>query len=257
MNDDPDKFLEARIGDMYSRAERDLCCVYSAFLDERQCTVAEKICQSAERGNYGTGIGHEFWGGYKDAQRKILCVYSDYCRDNVLRDIPIRCVTFTFRDEDKLSHRDFLGSFMALRLKREAVGDIIIAEGKAQAFVTDNAADLIIQLISKIGKTGVRVSGDEVFSLDNRQNFAEIPSTVSSLRLDCIVSAAAGLSRENSAKLIRCEKVSVNYLVQTSVSKEISEGDVITIRGSGKYILDKIKGETKKGRTHVVILKYK
>ena len=187
----------------------------------------------------------------------MLAVYPYYCEDYITDDFPITCLTFTFRKEDRLTHRDFLGSFMAMRLKRETIGDIITADGIAQAFVTEVAAKLILSSVSKIGRVGVKVSDSEPFSIEVRQEFQEISGTVASLRLDCIVSAAAKISREKAAVLIRSDRVSLNHFPAASVSREVSEGDIISVRGCGRFILDKINGTTKKGRIHISLRKYK
>jgi RNA-binding protein YlmH len=146
---------------------------------------------------------------------------------------------------------------MALCLKREVIGDIIIAEGIAQAFVTDVAARLILGTISKIGRVGVKISDEMPFSLENNQEYETIGGTVASPRLDCIVSLAAKVSRENAARLIRSEKTAVNHLTAKSVSSELKEGDVISIRGYGKFIFESVNGTTKKGRKHIILRKYK
>ena len=76
------------------------------------------------------------------------------------------------------------------------------------------------------------------------------------MRLDCVVSLAAKLSREKAAALIRSEKVDINHFTASSVSAELREGDVLSIRGSGRFILSGIDGETKKGRIHINLRKY-
>lgn len=253
MNNDPDKLLEARIEDMYELAERDYSYVYSSFLDERQCAVAEKLCQ---RLSVDGAIMYKLWGGYENAQRKMLCVYCEYSSEYIMQDYPIKCLTFKYRKEDKLSHRDFLGSFMGLRIKRETVGDIVVAEGEAQAFVTDTAARYIEQLLSKIGRVGVKISADEPFRLENEIKFKEISTTVASLRLDCITAAAANISREKAAALIRSEKTDVNHFTVTSASHELKEGDVLSVRGCGRFVLSGINGITKKSRIHIILKKY-
>lgn len=252
MNDSSDKLFAARLSDMTDSCERKGAAVFSHFLDERQCAEAELWCSR----NTGELL-YSLWGGFSGAARKMLAVYPYYCEDYITDDFPITCLTFTFRKEDRLTHRDFLGSFMAMRLKRETIGDIITADGIAQAFVTDVAAKLILSTVSKIGRVGVKVSDSEPFSIEVRQEFQEISGTVASLRLDCIVSTAAKISREKAAVLIRSDKVSLNHFPAASVSREISEGDIISVRGCGRFILDKINGTTKKGRIHICLRKYK
>ncbi len=256
MHDDPDKLLEARIGDMLDKAARDHGYVYSAFLDERQCAAAERLCRTMTDQIGGGEILYRLWGGYDGAQRKMLCVYSEYCSDYIMQDYPIKCLTFTYRREDKLTHRDFLGSFMGMRLKREVTGDIIIKEGITQCFVTEIAAKLICSEVAKIGRTGVKITDDRPFELDASPSLREINGSIASLRLDCVVSLAAGVSRGNAVKLIRSEKVSVNHIGAFSPSEILKEGDILSVRGSGRYVLSSVGELTKKGRLHVTLHKY-
>lgn len=245
------KLLEARIDDMYNRCERDYVQVFSNFLDERQCAEAERLCKRKNN------LLYMLWGGFEAAERKMLCIYNQYSADYIMNEFPMKCLTFSFRKNDTLSHRDFLGSFMALRLKREVIGDIIIAEGIAQTFVTETAARLISGNLEKIGRVGVKISDDLPFSLDVKHEFEVVSGTAASMRLDCIVCLAVNVSREVAAKLIKAEKVTVNHFPVMSVSHELNQGDVIAVRGSGKFILSEINGITKKGRIHINLHKYK
>ncbi len=246
-----DKLFSARLSDLLSQSERNGCAVFSPFLDERQCAEAEAWC----RRNAG-GMCYTLYGGYDGARRKMLAFYPDYCQDFIMDEFPMVCLTFTFRKEDKLTHRDFLGSFMALRLKREVIGDIITDEGNAQAFVTEIAAKDIMSSVSKIGRIGVRITDEQPFVLEHEQEFKEIGGTVASMRLDCIVGLAANISRSNAADLIRSEKVDINHFTVTSVSHELKEGDILSIRGCGRFILSGIDGLTRKGRIHINLRKY-
>lgn len=251
MNDSEDKLLEAKLGDMADRCERYGCPVYSSFLDEHECVVAEKWC-----GGLSSDFGWILNGGFADARRKMLAVYPIYCSLPDEDDFPMKCLTFTYRKEDKLTHRDFLGSFMGQRLKREVIGDIIVSEGETQTFVTEVAAKAIMDSVTKIGRVGVKITDDVDFRLDAEQKYKEISGTVASLRLDCIVSLAANLSREKAAALIRSDRVEINHFTAASVSQELKEGDILSVRGSGRYILYGIDGLTKKGRIHINLRKY-
>lgn len=253
MNNSSELLLAPRLADMVRRCDRDGCSVFSRFLDERQCAEAESFCRkNAGELNYG------FFGGFSDARRKILAVYHDYSSDYITEELPIVCLTFTYRKEDSLSHRDFLGSFMALRLKRDTIGDIIITDGMAQTAVTETAARDITASISKIGRVGVKITDSRPFELTNEETgkFKELSCTVASLRLDCITAAAANISRDKAATLIRCDKAEVNHLPADSVSRELKEGDILSIRGYGRFVLTGINGTTKKGRIHIILKKY-
>ncbi len=252
MQESPDRLFAAKLGDMVNSCERSGAASFSHFFDERQCAEAELWCRR------GCGeLRYKMWGGFDDACKKMLAVYPCYCEDFIADEYPISCLTFSFRKEDRLTHRDFLGSFMAMRLKRETIGDIIIAEGKAQTFVTEVAARLILSTVSKIGRVGVKITDSQPFSLEVRQEFESIGGTAVSLRLDCVVGIAARVSREKASRLIRAERVAVNHFPITSVSHMLNQGDVISIRGFGKFVLSDINGLTKKGRIHITLRKYK
>ena len=249
MKEISDGFFRARLEDMTEKSEKNGSFSFSRFLDEKQCAEAEMWC--------GKNIGSlcfMLYGGYSDAKRKMLCICPDYLKDSA--EFPIKCITFSFRKQDKLSHRDFLGALMSLNLKRETIGDIVTGEGTAQVFVTDTVSGTISAEVSRIGKTGVKCTDEKPFCMEVQQNFQSICGTVASLRLDCIVSLATGKSRENSAKLIRSEKTAVNCFTETSVSHEVREGDVISVRGFGKFILKSIDGSTRKDRLRVTVLKH-
>ena len=119
-----------------------------------------------------------------------------------------------------------------------------------QAFVTNVASKLISTTVSKIGRTGVKCITDRPFEMKVRQEFRTLSGTVASLRLDCLVSFATGLSREKSAMLIRSDRVEINHLPAKSVSTEVSNSDVLSVRGYGKFILSESGNLTRKNRIH-------
>ncbi len=253
MTEQSDKIFFAKLADMVNRCERNGVYSFSNFFDERQCAEAERWCVR----NTG-GLHFMLYGGFPEANRKMLAVYPDYCDDYVYDDFPIKCVTFRYRKEDKLMHRDFLGTFMGMNFKREVIGDIVVGEGITQAFVTETAARLITSTVSKIGRTGVKVSDNEPFEivLSDVQKFKDISGTVASLRLDCVTALAVNVSREKAAAFIRADRVDVNHFTVSSVSHELKEGDILSIRGCGRFILSGINGLTRKNRVHIILKKY-
>lgn len=251
MDASSDKFFYARLGDIVSQTEKNGVCNFSDFLDERQCAEAENWCLR----NTG-GLMYKLWGGFPDASRRMLAVYPDYYEDYIMEDFPFICLTFTYRKEDRLTHRDFLGTFMGMRLRRDIIGDIIVGEGITQAFVTDVAGKLISSTVSKIGRTGVKCFTDRPFEMEVKQEFRTLSGTVASLRLDCVVSFATGLSREKSAVLIRSDKVEVNHFPVRSVSAEVRNSDMISVRGYGKFILSESGELTRKNRIHIILKKF-
>lgn len=247
-----DSLFANHIADMAKIAEKKYIPSFSAFLDGRQSEIARSVLGFEGVHNF------MFYGGFDGAERTVLGVFPEYseCDESTSDEFPIDTLIFRYRKEKALSHRDFLGSFMSCGIDRSMVGDIVVGEGYTAAFVYNTVSDVIASECVKIGNEGVKISRDEKAEIDVSRNFSEISGTVSSLRLDCVVSLATRLSREKSAQLIRSEHVAVNYDSNVSVSREMKTGDVFSVRGFGKFILGEVGGRTKKDRIHICVKKY-
>ena len=86
--------------------------------------------------------------------------------------------------------------------------------------------------------------------------FKEFSDTVASERLDCIVASLAGCSRKLAAELIEGKMVFVNSVCTDKTVKTVKNGDKITIRGKGKFIIESLDGRTKKDRLIINAKKY-
>ena len=122
--------------------------------------------------------------------------------------------------------------------------------------VSDSVKDVVISNISKIGSVGVRVCDDVPVKLEKNENFKELSGTVASMRLDGVISFALNISRSKAAGLINGIGAEVNYFLKNDCSFQLSEGDVFSVKGYGKFRLEEISGVTKKGRIHITVLKY-
>lgn len=243
-----DRLLVSHLLDMIEICEKSYQPRFSFFLNEHEIMLAQSVLKEQKCETY------RLYGGYNEASRRILGVFPPYWEDT--DSFPITALGIRYREADKLSHRDFLGAFMSKQIKRNMLGDIIIGSGRATVFVHTSVKYALIFEISKIGSVGVKITEDKEPVIHAEKNFIEKSGTVSSLRLDSIVSAAAGISREKSAMLIKGGNVSVMYSVETSASRQLSEGDIFSVRGYGKFIFYSVNGKTKKDRIHISVKKY-
>ena len=212
---------------------------FVGFLDELQCAEAEAYAGRARAPCFA------LYGGYDGAQRKMFGAFPDDSGEPVF---PVASLTVSYKSEYKLSHRDFLGTLMSLGLKREAVGDILTGEGYTVMFVKSEIAGYVAGELTKVGGVGVNVSEGTERGLPLETEFASVNSTVSSPRLDACLSALLGKSRGQSSKLISAGLVTVNHRVCLSNIKELYAEDTVSVRGFGKFIIDRIGPLTKKGR---------
>ncbi|MBO7217096.1 MAG: hypothetical protein J6V50_00170 [Clostridia bacterium] len=198
---------------------------------------------------------YEFFGGYEDAERLFFGVFPDWCEDRS-SFWPVVGVTFTFRAQDKLSHRDFLGALMSLGITRETVGDILVEEGRAVVFLNRDILSAVLDGIQKIGRVGVIAKEGVSLPLPGASIMTDITETVASLRLDSVVAALIKTSRSKAVTLIEEGLVSVNSLSVEKTTKTVTHGDKITVRGYGKFVIESALGRTKKDRIVLIAKKY-
>ena len=202
--------------------------------------------------NSESDIKYTIDGGYINAERGIIFIYPYYMEyseiGDTLRFIQIEG-NFKFKS---ISHKDYLGALLNLGIKREKIGDIIIHENFCQVIVSNEICDFIIMNLTKVSRNNVSVkeiSRDNI--IENAPNYKEIAFTVSSSRLDCIISGLYNISRQDSAKYINGERVYVDYEKITSASKEVKDNSLISVRGKGRALVVKVGELTKKGRIKV------
>lgn len=241
-----EQFFASHIEDLVYECMRKNVSVFSQFLDLRQQKIAKAAADPIYSGNF------EFFGGVDDAERKILGVFPDYVYDRI-GEFPISVLKISHARP--LTHRDFLGAFMSLGIKREFLGDILVGEKETYLLLQPSLSGFVIENVEKIGNVGVKIEPCDFTDIKLiEQRFSDETAIVSSLRLDCVVAAIADKSRNDASKFILGEKVNVNHEIVSSCSKSICEGDVISVRSVGKFKIGKVVTQTKKGR---LVLSYK
>jgi len=279
-----DELLIARLEDKIRQAADNYMLTAGDFLDMHQRKIAEDYCKSRK-----LPVRCVFYGGYAEAERCMPVYLPDYIEmpgesepaagvgqsaaegasaglhvpDEVAELLRIIRVTAP-KGSRKLTHRDYLGSLLALGLDREVTGDILVREaddktgGGADIIVEAGVAEFIELNYDKAGRTNLTVQALPIGELDTGViNIVEKRDTVASLRLDNIVSAAFAVSRAKAAEAIRRGIVSVNSVECLKVDREVSEGDRVTVRGKGKIALAEVGGRSRKDRVIVTFNIYK
>lgn len=237
--------LEARFSDAVKSSYKSP--KFIGFLDPAELEYIKEISK------YERQAKVIFWGGFCDAERKFVAVTQD---DLFNEEFPIVAISLIFRVEDKLSHRDFLGSFMSLGINRNCLGDILCQDGKAVVFVKKELESYFLTNITKIAKVGVKCFAGTNGGLPNAHSFLDMSGVVASERADCVVAFLMKSSREKAVKAIKSGIVIRNYKELTSVSDKISENDKISVRGMGKFLVSKLGPLTKKERMVINCKKY-
>ncbi len=237
--------LKARLDDIIRASGK--TTKYLGFLDPAEYIYISNMIKNRK------DIDFNFWGGHSEAERVFLSI-GDLSEINEY--FPITAINIKFREEDKLSHRDFLGSFMGSGVTRSSIGDILVEDGRAVVFVKSDLAQYFVNSITKIGKVGIKCSENPEYPLPQMHRTVDLNGVVASTRLDCVIALLAKTSREKACTLISSGLVNVNYVEVTSNSYKVNEKDKISIRGKGKFMIETINTPTKKGRLPINCKKY-
>ncbi len=236
--------------DLARRAEGRCCYTNSDFLDAAQ---QSDLLASAKEITAPCTL----WGGHNSCERRIAVFGSEELCGYEFTP-PIVCVRIAPKNDrfsDDLTHRDFLGSLMALGVKREVLGDIFISEGCGYLFCLDTIAPYIVSNLIQIRRTSV------VCEVIDEPPLAEVKLqservNIASERLDAIISAVWRMSRGSSAQLIKAQRVFISSRLCESCSYQLKPDETVSARGFGKFIYRGIEKETRKGRLFVVIDRY-
>ena len=235
--------------DLCRRSEKTGTWQYSAFL-----TPAEQddLLSSRE----AAGFSFLLAGGYENAERKILAAGKE--EESGPPDPPIRVIKVVPKSEkfaEELTHRDYLGAILGLGIERSLIGDILVRDRRAWFFCLSSAADMLASSLTQVRRTTVTASvvSSDVPELQPR--YEPIRVNVASERLDAVAAAFAGLSRGQADKLFPAGKVFVNGRMTMDRSTRLKEGDILSVRGTGKAVYDGIEYETRKNRYQVRLRK--
>ena len=246
-----DRVLLAKLWDKISAGMRRNIMANTCFLSPRELEMARYL--------FGDEPGLMTFGGYEDAERRMLVYLPDYLDEEslYLEGGPLCCLRATFFEEDRLTHRDFLGALMGAGIARKTVGDICVGAGCCDFFVTGEIAPFILQNFLSAGRTRIHITQIPLREAQIPDpEVKEIKDTVASLRLDSIVSSGFRIGRSLAAQHIQAGKAAIDGLPCEKPDKPVSEGMKISIRGLGKIKLHSVNGKTKKDRISVVIHRY-
>ena len=246
-----DELLKRRIADLAQQADTQHIYTNTRFLSPLEQSVFLSVKNELP-------VRSRLYGGIDSAIRKIAIFGSmedlGYPFEDPIQILHIRPKAEKFAEE--LSHRDYLGSLMALGIERELTGDIVVRGKEAWVFCLESIADFLCEQLVQVRHTNViceRTSGDVP---ELAPKFEPMQLNIASERMDLVVAGASGTSRDAAKKLLNDEKVFVNGRVVTSAGHKINEGDELVIRGFGKYIYDGVSSTSRKGRCNIALRKY-
>lgn len=210
-------------------------------------------------------VPYSVYGGFPDAERVKIGFHGaeegngEISPDAFLDDYPICAVKIcpaNAKFAENLTHRDYLGAILNLGIDRSTTGDILPAEDAVYLYCDSMIGSFLCENLTRIRHTTVRASVSDRQQMEFERAFETLHANVASLRLDAVIGAAFHTSRSGIAGLIPGGKVFVNGREVLQGSYILKDGDVVSVRGYGKFRYVSQGNMTKKGRLNITLEKY-
>jgi len=255
--DKDDKILLAQILDKIEMVEKKNKIEYTDFLDLAQIELVQKFINKIKIENYMV------YGGFEQAERKVFVFYPEKFNSTVveknLSNI-MQIIRIELPDDlkGKYTHRDYLGAVIKLGIERKKVGDIIVDNNGADIIVDKDIVKFLLEnlvSLTRFSKSTISLQNiDDLRPVEIKKE--EIEIIVSSMRLDNVISELARCSRNKALEIINMERVFINFECETKKTKQIKSGNMVTIRGKGRFFVKEISGQTRSGRTVIKVEKF-
>lgn len=218
------------------------------FLDPRQAYIVETLVgQTSE-------LTIQFYGGYEQAERKRCLIFPEYYVPTQ-EDFEIALFEILYPIKfSSLSHGKILGTLVNTGIRRASFGDIISDGVRWQVFIAKEIANFVLPQVEKIGKISVRLESRSYTDvLIPKDDWTQERLTISSLRLDNLISSVYNISRQRSKQLIESGKVKINWADNLRPDFVVDLLDIVSIRGFGRVQIQELEGKTKKDKFRLLL----
>ncbi|MFC5403075.1 RNA-binding protein [Cohnella soli] len=222
------------------------------FLDPRQAHILFTLA------NRNPDVQVYLNGGGTHAERQRAIVAPDY---KVLDDEDMGIVVLEIASEDRkiadLEHGDYLGALLGLGIKREKIGDLHVTEEGCHALIAEEIAGFLTGHMKQAHRVDVRTTILPLTALrETKQELEEQVLSVASMRLDGIASDVFRLSRTKILAPIKAGRCRVSWKPVEDPSYSLRAGDVVSMKGFGRFKVLDVEGMSKSGRLRVRIGKF-
>ena len=244
-----DEIFKNRVTEWANRSWNQGVSCFSHFLDLAQRSDFLALLPSLPP------VPWTLFGGAEGCERQMLrfgsedvCGYDQPFPISILRIAPLSA-----KFAEPLTHRDYLGSLMALGMERELLGDIVVRKEGAYLFCEDRAAPYICEHFVQARHTSL--SCEPITDLPDGPLFEtkRMLVQVSSQRVDALVAHVFKISRGDAQALFPAGKIFVSGRLCESPGHTPKPGDVISVRGLGRFRYAGVESLSKKGKENTAI----
>ncbi|SHI73438.1 RNA-binding protein YlmH, contains S4-like domain [Dethiosulfatibacter aminovorans DSM 17477] len=244
-----DRHIARRILDIRDGAQNNFMINDSDFLYPNEARIGESVL------NYFSDTSYLITGISKNAERKAIIVAPCEIYDEILKDF------FTLLRgricDVNITHRDILGALVSTGINRNKIGDIYITGEYVYVIAKKEIEKHIVHNFKRIKNISIDFESVELEEAENLSlNFEKTRIITSSMRVDNIVSNLGNMSRGKAQEFIKSGNVKLNWSNDVNRNRLLEEGDVLSLRGKGKYKISGAIGHSKKGNIVLELEKY-
>ena len=202
--------------------------------------------------------GYVLVGGFESAERQ-RAVFGTADMQEALAVQPFAILQIAPKSKkfaEALTHRDFLGSILALGIKRELLGDIVLSKSIAYVCTVPKIAPFIVENLDRVRHTAVLVQEVDHVPKEALPTPTEDTVLAASARLDALLAAVFHLSRKEAQTLVTSGKVFLNGREAQKGDCPVAADTIVSVRGKGRFTLCDVIGTSRKGKCRFSILRY-
>ncbi|MBR1584837.1 MAG: hypothetical protein IJ662_04795 [Clostridia bacterium] len=198
------------------------------------------------------------FGGADGCERQMLRFGSEeLCGYDA--PFPIVCLKISplsARFAEPLTHRDYLGSLMALGIEREILGDIVVKKEEAYLFCEERIAPYVMDRFTQAKHTSLRCAAVDRLPEGALYETQRRTVQLSSQRIDALIAHVYGMSRGDAQALFPAGKIYVSGRLCESPGYTPKPGDVLSVRGFGRMRYVGVQSLSKKGKENTAVELY-
>ncbi|HEX6594855.1 MAG TPA: YlmH/Sll1252 family protein [Bacillota bacterium] len=223
------------------------------FLNPRQQQIVDMLIGAND---YELTVGQFGGGPFTERKRAIIAPYYEEMKNHSYK---ITLMQASYQKKFiTLQHRDVLGAFLSLGIKRDKLGDIIVENGTIQILCATEIAHYVRLNLTSIKNATIQLEEKPLSKLiEKKLVWQESMTTVSSLRLDNVIKEIYNISRKEASEMIAKKLVKVNFKVIEDAKFQLQPEDLLSVRGKGRSKLVAVHSRTRKDRLRITTARLK
>lgn len=183
---------------------------------------------------------------YPDSEKNL--VYHGNCPEVLLYEIHCKI---------PIRHQDILGTMYSLSIAGDLFGDVVIHNNHYYVYILPILQNYFETNFIMIRNSHIELEQVPISTLEEyERSYEEIELIVSSNRIDTVLSSILHVGRSTIDDYLKKKDVLLNYEVLRESSYKLKEGDIFSIRKTGKFQYVGVQKNTKSNHFILLIKKY-